>query len=42
LIFIIAFIARLALLSTAGWVLILFLWARGLSRGTRSFAAAFD
>jgi len=38
--FILVFVAFLGLLSTCGWVLILFLWSRGLSRGTRSFAAA--
>ena len=38
--FILIFVAFLGLLSTSGWVLILFLWARGLSRGTRSLVAA--
>ena len=37
---ILIFVAFLGLLSTSGWVLILFLWARGLSRGTRSLVAA--
>ena len=37
---IIAFVAVLAVLCTAGWVLFLFFWTRSLSGGTRSLAAA--
>jgi len=35
-----AFVAGAAVLATAGWVLFLYFWARGLPRGTRSLAAA--
>ena len=37
---ILVFVAALTVLLTAGWVLFLFFWARGVARGTRSFAAA--
>jgi len=37
---ILVFVAALTMLLTAGWVLFLFFWARGLPRGTRSLAAA--
>lgn len=37
---ILLFVAALTVLTTAGWVLFLFFWARGLPLGTRSLAAA--
>ena len=37
---ILGFVAFTAVLTTAGWVLFLFFWLRGLPRATRSLAAA--
>lgn len=37
---VLAFVAALTVLCTAGWVLFLFLWTRSLPGGTRSLAAA--
>ena len=37
---VLVFIAAQTVLTTGGWVLFLFFWARALPRGTRSLAAA--
>ena len=37
---VLGFVAFTTILTTAGWVLFLFFWLRGLPRGTRSLAAA--